>query len=127
MANGNQPQLMRSTSSTVSQPKLTSTLSGSQPFSIARSTSGRSGNLSGTLQKPQKECASTQALRRRVFFCPTPSNTAHCITPYAKVYGQHPNLFEFNRKGEMQLTDAGIVAEMQQQDNGLQVSGAGVA
>jgi len=52
-------------------------------------------------------------IRRRVTFCPTPSNTTHNnFTPYGTIYGKHPGLFNFDRKGDMQLNDAGIAEEM---------------
>lgn len=38
------------------------------------------------------------------------------VTPYAETYGMHPKFFEYNRKGEMQLNDAGIAEEMRQQE-----------
>lgn len=51
-------------------------------------------------------------MRRRVTFCPTPSNTSHAITPYATIYGKHPGLFDFDRQGDMQLNDAGVEEEV---------------
>lgn len=48
-----------------------------------------------------------------VEFCPTPMNTVHVITPYSKVYGKHPSLFNYDRKGEMQLNDKGVAALME--------------
>ena len=50
----------------------------------------------------------------RVEFCPTPMNTVHVITPYSKVYGKHPSLFHYDRKGEMQLNDKGVAALMEE-------------
>lgn len=35
----------------------------------------------------------------------------HFVQPYAEIYGMHPDFFEFNRRGEMQLTDEGIAQE----------------
>lgn len=35
------------------------------------------------------------------FPSPTSMNSPHCITPYSKVYGVHPALFDFNSEGEM--------------------------
>eukprot|EP00929_Paragymnodinium_shiwhaense_P036075 TRINITY_DN19385_c0_g1_i1.p2 TRINITY_DN19385_c0_g1~~TRINITY_DN19385_c0_g1_i1.p2 ORF type:complete len:209 (+),score=33.83 TRINITY_DN19385_c0_g1_i1:105-731(+) len=55
-------------------------------------------------------------LRRRVVFCPTPMNSTHAITPYANVYGKHPRYFDFDRKGEMRLNDAGLYEEMRQRE-----------
>ncbi|CAE7840034.1 unnamed protein product, partial [Symbiodinium necroappetens] len=49
---------------------------------------------------------------KEVEFCPTPMNTVHVITPYSKVYGTHPKLFHYNRKGEQELNDAGVAAMM---------------
>mmetsp|Transcript_32852 Transcript_32852/g.83145 ORF Transcript_32852/g.83145 Transcript_32852/m.83145 type:complete len:209 (-) Transcript_32852:279-905(-) len=60
--------------------------------------------------------AAGQAMRRRVYFCPTPLNSSHAVTPYATKYGQHPRLFDFNRRGEMQLNAAGIMEEMRIQE-----------
>jgi len=51
-------------------------------------------------------------MRRRVYFCPTPLNSTHAVTPYATKYGQHPRLFDFNRRGEMQLNAEGIMDEL---------------
>eukprot|EP00913_Durusdinium_trenchii_P001038 g955.t1 len=48
-----------------------------------------------------------------VVFCPTPMNTVHVITPYSKVYGKHPSLFNYDRKGEMQLNDKGERATLE--------------
>jgi hypothetical protein len=62
------------------------------------------------------EEAKGQAMRRRVYFCPTPQNSSHVVTPYGKKYGMHPAFFDFDRRGEMQLTDAGVVDEMRQQE-----------
>jgi len=59
-----------------------------------------------------KAAAAARLNIKRVAFVPTPHNTYHEVTPYSKVYGQHPAFFEYNRKGEMQLTDAGIVDEL---------------
>ncbi|CAJ1348147.1 unnamed protein product [Effrenium voratum] len=59
--------------------------------------------------------------KSHVDFCPTPMNTVHCITPYSKVYGQHPRLFNYNRKGEMQLNDAGVAALMDEPPADLDV------
>lgn len=53
-----------------------------------------------------------QAMRRRVCFCPTPMNSQHAVTPYAIKYGQHPSLFHFDRKGQMQLSDKGVAEEL---------------
>jgi len=55
-----------------------------------------------------------QAMRRRVHFCPTPLNTSYVVTPYAVKYGKHPKCFDFNRKGEMQLNDMGVMEEMEE-------------
>lgn len=49
---------------------------------------------------------------KHVNFCPTPMNSIHPITPYSQIYGKHPQFFDYNRKGEMELTDAGIAAEL---------------
>mmetsp|Transcript_90052 Transcript_90052/g.160348 ORF Transcript_90052/g.160348 Transcript_90052/m.160348 type:complete len:133 (+) Transcript_90052:48-446(+) len=35
----------------------------------------------------------------------SPMVSPHAITPYSKVYGCHPSLFEFNAKGEMEVHD----------------------
>lgn len=35
------------------------------------------------------------------------------ITPYALVYGRHPNHFNFDRAGKMKLTPDGVEAEVQ--------------
>lgn len=35
------------------------------------------------------------------FPSPTSMSSPHCITPYSKVYGVHPALFDFNSQGEM--------------------------
>lgn len=56
--------------------------------------------------------AAGQAIRRRVNFCPTPNNTSHDVTPYGRKYGKHPKFFNFDRKGEMQLTNQGVIQEM---------------
>lgn len=76
-----------------------------QPASLSHSRSAPSPG-------PRLSQRATAMLRRRVTFCPTPSNTSHVVTPYAAVYGQHPKLFDFNRKGEMELSNAGIADEM---------------
>lgn len=88
-------------------------------FSVSRDSSNRS-LCSGSPTAPQKSSADRQAeaggqaMRRRVNFCPTPMNSSHAITPYGLKYGKHPSFFEFNRKGEMQLTDAGVSDEIRQ-------------
>ncbi|CAK9035483.1 unnamed protein product [Durusdinium trenchii] len=56
-----------------------------------------------------------------VVFCPTPMNTVHVITPYSKVYGKHPSLFNYDRKGEMQLNDKGVAALMNESGGDLDV------
>jgi len=43
-------------------------------------------------------------------------NTTHCVTPYGTKYGQHPKFFNFDRNGEMRLTDAGVAEEMRSQE-----------
>lgn len=55
--------------------------------------------------------------RRRVTFCPTPGNTYHAITPYSKIYGKHPGLFHFDRQGEMELSDAGVMEELRRNED----------
>lgn len=61
--------------------------------------------------------------RSVVQFVPTPNNSFRVITPYSKVYGQHPDFFEFNRKGQMELNDLGIANELRQEiEAGLGVS-----
>lgn len=82
-----------------------------------RSSSSAALSLRGVLARGTEDAAG-QAMRRRVYFCPTPQNTTHNVTPYGKKYGKHPSFFDFNRKGEMQLTDAGIAAEMEEQEHG---------
>mmetsp|Transcript_87998 Transcript_87998/g.247284 ORF Transcript_87998/g.247284 Transcript_87998/m.247284 type:complete len:272 (-) Transcript_87998:203-1018(-) len=53
--------------------------------------------------------------RRRVCFCPTPKNSTHPVTtPYARIYGQHPAFFDFDRYGRMQLNDRGVAEETRQ-------------
>jgi len=59
-----------------------------------------------------KAAAAAKLNIKRVAFVPTPHNTYHEVTPYSKIYGQHPAFFEYNRKGEMQLTDVGIMDEL---------------
>jgi len=39
-------------------------------------------------------------------------NSQHVITPYSQVYGRHPRLFDFDRRGGMQLTDEGVAEEL---------------
>jgi hypothetical protein len=56
-------------------------------------------------------------LKRRVNF--SSQNSAHEVTPYAMKYGVHPEFFFFGRKGDMKLTDSGIMEEMRRKDEGL--------
>lgn len=62
------------------------------------------------------EEAGGQAMRRRVYFCPTPMNSHHAVTPYGLKYGKHPSFFDFNRRGEMQLNDAGVSDEIKKDE-----------
>eukprot|EP00931_Biecheleriopsis_adriatica_P090517 TRINITY_DN64496_c0_g1_i1.p1 TRINITY_DN64496_c0_g1~~TRINITY_DN64496_c0_g1_i1.p1 ORF type:complete len:234 (-),score=41.64 TRINITY_DN64496_c0_g1_i1:74-775(-) len=48
---------------------------------------------------------------RCVGFCPSPMNTEHAVTPYSRVYGQHPKLFHYNRKGQMEPSDVALMAK----------------
>ncbi|CAE8620903.1 unnamed protein product, partial [Polarella glacialis] len=41
----------------------------------------------------------------RVSFAPSPMNSAVEVTPYAQVYGIHPDMFDFDQRGAMQLYD----------------------
>jgi len=47
-----------------------------------------------------------------VSFSPSSLNSTHDVTPYARKYGVHPRFFEFNRRGEMQLIDGGVVDDI---------------
>eukprot|EP00413_Alexandrium_margalefii_P038875 CAMPEP_0204593528 /NCGR_PEP_ID=MMETSP0661-20131031/51563_1 /ASSEMBLY_ACC=CAM_ASM_000606 /TAXON_ID=109239 /ORGANISM="Alexandrium margalefi, Strain AMGDE01CS-322" /LENGTH=223 /DNA_ID=CAMNT_0051603847 /DNA_START=35 /DNA_END=706 /DNA_ORIENTATION=- len=88
------------------------------PLSCTSLSSTSSPMLGGSQARPglsRGSDAAAQAIRRRVCFCPTPKNSSHCVTPYAQVYGKHPRLFDFDRRGQMQLNDAGIADEMKQQ------------
>lgn len=57
--------------------------------------------------------------KRRVSFSPPSLDSAHEVTPYARKYGVHPRFFEFDRRGEMRLTDAGIVEDIRRVGDGL--------
>ena len=59
-----------------------------------------------------------QTERRVNFGAGSPINTFHEVTtPYSKVYGQHPSLFDFGRDGEMKLTDAGVAEELRKEED----------
>jgi len=91
------------------------------PRILTRSKSGRlmgHNNQQESLTPSRTASALTNMMRRRVMFCPTPKNSLHEVTPYSKVYGQHPSFFEFDRHGEMQLNDKGIAEEMRRQELG---------
>lgn len=46
----------------------------------------------------------------KVKFVPSPCAVEKCaVTPYAQVYGVHPAFFDFDRNGEMQPTQAGMI------------------
>lgn len=68
--------------------------------SFSRQSSG--GSFSGMhscLQLPDLSACKT--LPAVSFPSPTSMSSPHCITPYSKVYGVHPALFDFNSEGEM--------------------------
>lgn len=85
-----------------------------QPFRLKRQDTGSLSQASS--QRPCVGEVEGQALRRRVYFCPTPKNSTHAVTPYGVKYGKHPSFFDFNRRGEMQLTDAGVSDEMKKDE-----------
>mmetsp|Transcript_62001 Transcript_62001/g.199914 ORF Transcript_62001/g.199914 Transcript_62001/m.199914 type:complete len:256 (+) Transcript_62001:87-854(+) len=107
-----QPDLEHRLSGALSCTGLLSTPSGRTPSAHGRRRN--SGDM--TAQAAAFQGAMTQAMRRRVCFCPTPKNTQHVVTPYGQIYGQHPKFFDFDRKGQMQLNDAGIAEELRRQE-----------
>mmetsp|Transcript_180565 Transcript_180565/g.572895 ORF Transcript_180565/g.572895 Transcript_180565/m.572895 type:complete len:116 (-) Transcript_180565:179-526(-) len=74
----------------------------------------KSAAAQSAMKKEEPAGHAMQAMRRRVNFCPTPMNTSYAVTPYAVKYGKHPKCFDFNRKGEMQLNDRGVMEEMEE-------------
>jgi len=89
-------------------------------FASRRRSSSGSSNGRGYLPPSPKtpvaaQHAAADAGRRQVTFCPSPLNSCHEVMAYSRVYGQHPNHFNFSRNGEMALTDAGVVAELDDQ------------
>eukprot|EP00928_Gymnodinium_smaydae_P065752 TRINITY_DN48848_c0_g1_i1.p1 TRINITY_DN48848_c0_g1~~TRINITY_DN48848_c0_g1_i1.p1 ORF type:complete len:227 (-),score=20.34 TRINITY_DN48848_c0_g1_i1:70-750(-) len=119
-----QPQTMRRTASspviclpgTPSTPKRDALLEEVLQATLTCTSLGSLGHspLATDLELQDR---SGKQLRKRVVFCATPQNSHHCITPYSKIYGQHPAFFEFDRKGEMRLNDRGIMEEMRQQEH----------
>ncbi|CAK0878620.1 unnamed protein product [Prorocentrum cordatum] len=64
-------------------------------------------------------CRACGSQQRRVGFSPPLLNSAHEVTPYASQYGVHPSFFDFDRGGEMRLTDLGIAENMRRKEQGL--------
>lgn len=67
-----------------------------------------SAAMSRSLSSPAAWSEIRVTFRRRV--------STHSITPYSEVYGQHPNFFDFTRKGERVQTDAGAADELCHQE-----------
>lgn len=78
-------------------------------FSGCSVGSGSKAPVSDTKDKPMRRRVSWSALL----------TSSHTITPYGVKYGKHPSFFEFNRKGEMQLTDDGVADEIRQNEERL--------
>lgn len=70
-----------------------------------------SAERSSAAESPSNAQTSESSGEKRVKFRMS-RVSARFVTPYAKVYGMHPRFFQYNRKGEMELTDAGIAEEM---------------
>lgn len=79
-----------------------------------RSMSNRA--LSRSLSSIRQSMVSTPSDGSRHVVVRTSRVSTYQVTPYQEVYGKHPKFFEYNRKGEMQLTDAGIADELHQEE-----------
>lgn len=104
------PSLQHGFSSRPTSATLDGREGNSTPSHAARLLLGSTGSAvvgSPTLPKPA------------VKFVATPNNSFRVITPYSKVYGQHPSFFDFNRRGEMQLTDLGVADELRQETEAI--------
>ncbi|CAK0833157.1 unnamed protein product [Prorocentrum cordatum] len=49
---------------------------------------------------------------RHVSFSTSPLDGVYDVTPYARKYGVHPSFFDFDRKGEMKLTEEGVLEDL---------------
>jgi len=70
----------------------------------------------GEVQEPGER---PKSRARRVSFSPLLPNSTHDVTPYAKKYGVHPSFFDFDKRGEMRLTDSGIMEDIRRMGKGL--------
>lgn len=88
-------------------PTTTSPVLGSTPAAVrvrALSPTARSPLSGGSSPGSSRSVPPAQRRSVRVWFAPSPMNQSVDITPYARVYGMHPSLFDFDQNGGMQLT-----------------------
>merc|ERR1719160_2307256 len=81
------------------KPKLPLPSRGARPPTLDASPSSTSAWLDGCLSPEDKSPDSGR--RSHVSFATPSNNSVHVITPYSKVYGIHPRLFEFDKKGKV--------------------------
>lgn len=90
----------------------------SQPSCCGEGSNSPARNCKLPLTALQRQTTEENEERRHskhVMFAQTVP-VEHDVTPYSRVYGMRPSHFEFDRKGEMQLTNAGIMHELLLED-----------
>jgi len=79
------------------------------PGSMRREASVNSCSSTSTVLGADSAPKSGVSFRQRV--------SMHPVASYKDYYGMHPHHFDFDRKGEMRLTDEGIAHEMRKQES----------
>jgi len=80
------------------------------PASATRRAAMVNAGLQAVSSTPDLACVGRRA-RPSVDFASTPKS-AKCVTPYGQLYGQHPSMFDFDRKGRMLPTADAINASI---------------